>query len=184
MKLFLKDILTDADKVLYLDTDIIATSSIIHLWSINLSGKTVAATHRVHIPSVCINSGVILYNLNDLRKRDSELWKCADMSNCVVDDAWHTWCHHNEWIVVLPYRYNVEFMAMSNKYNISEYQINEEEKACLFHLKDEFHKFYEVKNVNDMRDIELINENPKILKYFDKLFDIKNWVENQIKNAK
>lgn len=182
VKIWLKDILYDEDEVLYLDTDVIDSSPISDIWKINLTGKTIGAPIRMHIPSMWINSGVILYNLKNLREKNESLWECANMKNCVVDDAWHSWCHQKDWIEIIPYRFNVEFMAMEKKYKKSSLQLNEEKKACFYHLKDQYHMFYIVDDVKLLKKINAVNENPEIYEKLKKLFEIKKWIDNQIKN--
>lgn len=84
-RIFLPDLLCDVDRVLYLDSDLIALDSLAPLWQTELSGFYLAAVtnvfldHHLHRPAqlglpgpeVYFNAGVILLNL-DLLRRDRQ----------------------------------------------------------------------------------------------------------------
>jgi lipopolysaccharide biosynthesis glycosyltransferase len=85
LRIFLPELLPDADKVLYLDADTLAVAPLAPLWDTDLTGHSVAAVTNVfqhnHVqrpaelglsgPEVYFNSGVLLINLADWRHNDT-----------------------------------------------------------------------------------------------------------------
>lgn len=183
VKIWLKDILTDVDKVLYLDADMINTAPLSELWNYNLHGKTLAATNRIHLKKFWINSGFVYYNLDDLRKRPKRLFNCASkIYPCNVDDSWHWFCNRGKFLVV-PYRYNVEFIAMIHKKKRTEDEIYEENHAVFYHLKDkENHDFYNIKR-SELCNLGYVKQLKNILPIMEKLYDIREWVDSELSNA-
>jgi lipopolysaccharide biosynthesis glycosyltransferase len=84
-RILLPELLADVERVLYLDVDTLALDTIAPLWRIDLSGHAVAAvtnvfeehrldrpaTLRLPGPEVYFNSGVLLMNLDELRRTDA-----------------------------------------------------------------------------------------------------------------
>jgi lipopolysaccharide biosynthesis glycosyltransferase len=92
-RVLLPELLPDADRVLYLDADVLVVDSLAPLWATPLSGSWVAAVTNVperHMlghaarlglpgPEAYFNSGVLLFNLADMRRdgRSEALLACA-----------------------------------------------------------------------------------------------------------
>lgn len=182
VKFFLYDILPEVDQVLYLDTDVVNIAPISDFWKINLDGKTFAGVPRFAVPYRWINSGVIMYNLDNLRKRDQSLWDCGDQPTCVIDDQWHTNCHPQNWVIDLPYRYNVDFDGMKMEER-SRYQRREESNAIFFHLKDFGQEFYSVKSKYDIPDMYVASNNKEVINILEKLYSIKKYIDIQLLKA-
>jgi len=84
-RIFLPELLPEADRVLYLDVDTIAIDSLEPLWDVDLEGSLVAAVTNVFYmrshaqraaqlgiePADYFNSGVVLLNLDLMRREDS-----------------------------------------------------------------------------------------------------------------
>lgn len=109
-RLFLPEVLTEQDLVLFLDADLVAIESIMPLWSIDLGSSLVAAVTNVppedrwnHAESVGLsgpgayfNAGVMLMNLDAMRKGDCTrsmveyakarrpIWRDQDALNAVL----------------------------------------------------------------------------------------------------
>lgn len=47
-KIWLKDILPEVKRMLYLDSDMINVAPISDIWKFNVTGKTLAGTKRIH----------------------------------------------------------------------------------------------------------------------------------------
>lgn len=180
-KLYLFEILPEADKILYLDTDVMNAAPIDKLWLLPLSGKTIAAPERIHYSNRWINSGVVFYNLDVIRRQPSELWKCANRKTCFVDDAWHTYCHKKSLVSVISYRYNVEFGSVNKRFE-HLLHVKEERNAVFYHLKDVSQEFYRIKKRSDIKCMEIVRGIKDIIIALDKLFDIKEWVDSEIQN--
>lgn len=179
VKLHLKDILPNIDKILYLDTDVMNVAPLDQLWETNIDNFSIAGTRRPFNKKIHINSGVILYNLNFLRKQSRRIWNCANKKICSVDDYWHTNCLKYSRLEI-PYRYNVEFSGMVMFSNVSEYQVSEESKAILYHLKDHYHVFYSGRDISAFNNFSSVLNNTKVLNKLKSLYDIMNWVINQV----
>ena len=77
---YLADILTDVDKILYLDLDVFFEKDISELWNIDISNYAIAGAVDVNYkehnapyidnPNAYINSGVLLMNLKYIREHD------------------------------------------------------------------------------------------------------------------
>lgn len=182
VKLWLYEILPEVDQVLYLDTDVVNIRPISKFWEIDLKGKTLAGVPRFAVGYRWINSGVIMYNLKNLRKRDESLWECADQSTCVIDDQWHTTCNNPEWVIDLPYRYNVDFDGMKMDER-SKLQIREESRAIFFHLKDFGQEFYSVRNKYDIPDMYVASNNEEVIHVLEKLYSLKRVIDFQLMKA-
>lgn len=83
-RIFLPDLLPEVDRILYLDGDLLALESLESLWRTDLSGQVAAAVLNVlpqHYaerlategldPSRYFNAGVMLMNLEEMRRADS-----------------------------------------------------------------------------------------------------------------
>jgi lipopolysaccharide biosynthesis glycosyltransferase len=84
-RIFLPELLPEVDRVLYLDVDVIALDSLEPLWEIDLAGNYVGAVTNVFYmrshaqrasqlginPADYFNSGVVLMNLDLMRRDDS-----------------------------------------------------------------------------------------------------------------
>lgn len=91
-RVFLPELLPELDRVLYLDSDIIVTDSLKGLWRVDISRYALAAVTTVfpsrewgvrHCaslglsrPELYFNSGVILMNLDELRRSESRRRVC------------------------------------------------------------------------------------------------------------
>jgi lipopolysaccharide biosynthesis glycosyltransferase len=81
-RIFLPDLLPDIDRVLYLDADVLAVDDISPLWELDLGGHYLGAVTNVFMPHHLerpaslglpgpqgyFNSGVLLMNLNEMRR--------------------------------------------------------------------------------------------------------------------
>lgn len=182
VKIFLREILNEVDKVLYLDTDVVNVSPISNLWKFSLQKRTFAAPRRVFFQFMYINSGVVLYNLAYLRSKPQSFWDCANKRRCPVDDIWHTYCHVSE-RAELPYRYNVEFYPIVHLPSRSSKMIEEESKVCFYHLKDFYHNIY-IHNISFFKNISLFANNSYALSEISRIISIIKWVEDKIKTQK
>lgn len=175
-KLWLHEILSELDEVLSLDSDTINITPLDQLWMINLTGKTFAGATKTDMVNRWINSGVIFYNLKELRKKNQSLWDCADEKICCIDDLWHTNCHPIDTVYDLPLRFNLDFDEIK-MYSKSSKQIEEEENACIIHLKDHGHQLYELKNRRQIPYMRAVLRNKEAIIMMEKLFDIKESIE-------
>lgn len=129
-------LLPNLDKLLYLDGDIIVEKSLLELYQINLSDKEWAAVADLkpfvdsgYVESIgfnlkahpYVNSGVMLLNLAEMRKRnikervqnylskykDIIYHEDQDILNCCCDD-----------IIILPPKYNCIIHLWTNKYEL------------------------------------------------------------------
>jgi UDP-glucose:(glucosyl)LPS alpha-1,3-glucosyltransferase/UDP-D-galactose:(glucosyl)LPS alpha-1,3-D-galactosyltransferase/UDP-glucose:(galactosyl)LPS alpha-1,2-glucosyltransferase len=113
-RLFLPELLPDADQVLYLDADALAMDALAPLWATDLEGHWVAAVTNVFEPwsagrpaalglpgpEAYFNSGVLLFNLAEMRRDgrgealrrlvrergDELLWPDQDALNLVLGE--------------------------------------------------------------------------------------------------
>ena len=118
VKFWLHEILPELDKVLYLDSDTICVRPIRSFWDFDLKNKNFAGTTLLENPNGVrwINSGVIFYNLKELRRKPRTIWECAGRINhCFVDDIWHLRCHGKSNIYQLPMRYNLNIGYIARK---------------------------------------------------------------------
>ena len=123
-RLFLGSILPlDIHKVLYLDCDLIVNGSIITLWETDIKNVSVAAVEdnwsavsdlyeKLNYPSTYsyFNSGVMLLNLDRLRKNDFEkkaLCFISESNYVTYDQDVLNYILHNDKIF-LPYRWNIQ----------------------------------------------------------------------------
>ena len=123
-----------------------------------------------------------MYNLKNLRRRDESLWECADQSTCVIDDQWHTTCNPPEWVIDLPYRYNVDFDGMKME-DRSRIQIREESHAIFFHLKDFGQEFYSVRNKYEIPEMYVASNNKEIINVLQKLYSMKKDIDFKLMKA-
>ncbi|KAK8865358.1 hypothetical protein M9Y10_010900 [Tritrichomonas musculus] len=178
VKLWLFEILPELDEVLYLDTDVMNMAPIGQLWEIDLQNKAFGAVTKFEAETFYwINSGVILYNLKELRKKDQSLWYCANKHSCFIDDEWHTRCHPKESVYPLPLRYNIE-MVYIKKPSVTKLHEEEKNKTCLVHLKDTSQVFYSIQNKNDIPKMEVVEGHPLAIKIMQKLFTIREKIDN------
>lgn len=114
-RVFLPELLPGIDRVLYLDSDAIVLDSVAPLWELDLSGHWVGAVTNVlqhdHLhrpaelglagPHVYFNAGVLLMNLDEMR-RDS----CTDalLAYAVEHAEWLAWQDQDAINVVLGER--------------------------------------------------------------------------------
>ena len=132
-KIFLCEILPRwVDRVLYLDTDTMAVRPVSHLFALNMTGKTICGVNAADLyPRRWINSGVILYNLELMRRirfLETTIQCLAPHRSRFVDDVWHTFCHTNS-TCLLPYRYNMMLHAARRR-ELAE----EREQAVIVHF--------------------------------------------------
>ena len=163
----------------------INVASLSDIWKFNVTGKTFAGTRRIHIRTFWVNSGFIYYNLDNLRKRSPDLFKCADKVNpCDADDSWHTLCNKGM-METVPYRYNVEFLAMIHKRTRPRGVLFEENHTVFYHLKDGAnHPFYTIKR-NELKDLEYAKQlKNSVLPIYERLYDIREWVDSELKSIK
>lgn len=138
VKLFLSEILPDIDKILFLDTDMVNFAPISQIWNFNMEGKTLAGAFRDLFP--WINSGIIYYNLDYIRKQPKSLWDCIRRkTECYVDDVWHTYFQNRSKVIIIPYRYNVEMPIIRGR--ISSYYVDEISQIIFAHLKGDQKQF-------------------------------------------
>ena len=177
VKIWLFEILPESEKVLYLDTDVMNMAPIHQLWNLHLGNKTFAAVTKFEADSYYwLNSGVIFYNLRELRKRNRSLWDCANMDSCFLDDLWHTACHSKDSVYPLPLRYNIE-MFYIKKPPFTKLHEEEKNKICLVHLKDTSQVFYTINNISDIPKMEVVGGHPIAIKVMTNLFKIKEKID-------
>lgn len=151
LRLLLPEVLPEIDKILYLDCDIIVTTSLMELWNLDFHDHSLCAvqdiceyihndnvlkyTQRLNLKQY-FNSGVMLLNLKRLRennqfrhallwaKENKELVCCADQDalNVVFKDD----CHY------LPFRWNCQIMPKFWKDFLPDV-MDEEIKQLLLH---------------------------------------------------
>ena len=128
-RLFMTKILPEnIDRVIYLDGDILVTSSIRGLWETDISGKAMAGVpdtynnipahyNRLRYPQVCgyVNCGVLLMNL--------EYWRAHDVTRKFIDYVKlypeRLVCHDQD---VLNYLFRNDKVILHLKYNmLNEY---------------------------------------------------------------
>ena len=95
-RIFLPELLPDVDRLLYLDVDVIALDSLVPLWATDLTGNYVGAVTNVLAPwdlhwpgtlglegpSSYFNSGVLLMNLDEMRRNGcSEALRAWTLAN-------------------------------------------------------------------------------------------------------
>lgn len=180
VKLFLCDILPEVKKILYLDTDTVNAAPLDFLWLMDMTNKTIGVTERIQFGGGWVNSGVIFYNLENLRKQPTKLWECANQKECYIDDNWHTHCHTKEMKYIIPYRYNVEFASMY-KLRRKPFQLYEERNAVFYHLKDKSQEIYKIKRRSDIKNMKVIQNVTDVYDALQKIYSIKNWVDSEIK---
>ena len=90
-RLFISNIISESNKIIYLDADIIVNRDIKDLWNINLNELPLAAmpefacgvkfvkdkyliTSNTVVGEDYINSGVLLLNLKSLREHENDIW--------------------------------------------------------------------------------------------------------------
>lgn len=180
VKFWLPEILPEANRVLYLDSDMINCGKISDLWDIDLKGKSIVATIRVK--RRWVNSGFIIYNLDLLRKKNDFINCALRRNSCFLDDYYHTTCHRGS-IQILPYRYNVEFVDMLKKDKDNEtkkYRLDEENHTVFFHVKDkETHAFYTLKR-SQLNKIPYAKKSKRVLNFLQKLYFIREWVDSEL----
>ena len=184
VKVFLFEILHEVDKVLYLDSDMINVRPISQIWETPMENKTIGGTKRIHLTNTWINSGFIFYNLNFLRTRSKDLWRCQYLNSCIADDSWHTRCQKDDWVYFFPYRYNVDFYPMRVNMKRTKDQKNEEKNAVFYHVKDFSHIIYTVKNRSEIPSLYAVRRKKQIQNIFENLFDFMQSVELKIENNK
>lgn len=84
-RLAIPGILTDVDRLLYLDADLVFCDDVAKLWNIDLQGKIIGAVgdragHKIALPEInpttYFNSGVMLWDLKRMREEQVyEKWK-------------------------------------------------------------------------------------------------------------
>ena len=92
-RIFLPELLGEVDRVLYLDSDLIVTDSLVPLWELDMAGNLVGAVTNVFLPTdynrpdylglpgveVYFNAGVLLMDLEAMR-RDGSTQRLVDYS--------------------------------------------------------------------------------------------------------
>lgn len=170
VKIFLYEILPMIDKILFLDTDMINLAPISQIWTFQMTKKTIVASYRDH--AEWINSGIVFYNLNYIRKQPQSLWDCIRRKTlCYVDDAWHTFCHNRSEVIIVPYRYNVDMTIIRGR--LSSYYINETSHPIFVHLKGEQKQFYSIFDRSLIKNMEVTNHSTPLLKFFENLYSLK-----------
>lgn len=178
VKLWLYEILPELDEVLYFDTDVMNIAPLNQLWEYNITNKAFAAVTKFEADSFYwINSGVILYNLKELRKKDKSLWYCANKHSCFIDDEWHTGCHPRDSVFPLPLRYNIE-MTYIKKPSVTNLHEEEKKKICLVHLKDTSQEFYSIKTKYQIPNLKVVENHPLAIEIMERLFKIKQKIDS------
>ena len=126
LRIYLPDLLPDCDRVLYLDSDLIATDDLRPLWEIPLGDHLLGAVTNPLYPFMrphfrtdlgieraqdYFNSGVLLMNLARMRREDFtqqvRAYACAQIELGAADqDALNVVCR-NRWLKLHP-RWNVQ----------------------------------------------------------------------------
>lgn len=178
VKFRLHEILPELDKVLYLDSDTICLRPIRSFWEINLQYKNFAGTTLMEDPnSRWINSGVILYNLKELRRKPKSLWECAARTKkCFVDDIWHLRCHGKSRIYQLPMRYNLNLAFLARKSPTKSFE-REKWNPIIVHLMGQSHKLYTIKSVDQCRTIKPFRNMTSAIRFGEKLFFIRKTID-------
>ena len=141
------DIFSTLHKVLYLDSDILILGDLGELWNTDIEDMCIAGSHKQYIntqfpgykesiglkeDSIYINSGVMLMNLDRIRKLDKtqELLKNAkDLKDIVrIQDQ-----------DIINITFNGEIVGFHKKYNYThsdrkENSLNQEEEAVIVHF--------------------------------------------------
>lgn len=90
MKCALANVLTNYDKVLFLDCDTIVEHDISELWDINMDGYYYAGVKQPQLSSdffTYINTGVLMCNLKELRDgKEDELIRCLNAKDYAFPD--------------------------------------------------------------------------------------------------
>lgn len=179
VKVFLYEILPTIDKILFLDSDMINVAPIDQLWRLNFERKTLAASYRDRYR--WINSGIVFYNLDYIRKQPTKLWECIFNSKaCYVDDAWHTYCHNRSEVIILPYRYNYGVHILKEQFSNRHQYVNEFKNAVFFHMQSESKQFYSVDNRSALKNLDMVNGSMKLLNALDKIYYIKEMLDKNL----
>ncbi|WP_283596935.1 glycosyltransferase family 8 protein [Ligilactobacillus aviarius] len=174
-RLFLKDFFDDdVDKVLYIDSDTIITSSIKKLWNINLGKQIIAATkdafskfYRGNIElkenDAMINAGVFLINLPEWKRQGVEQqfleYICQKNGKVQLNDQGVLNHVLNNKIYFLNPSYNL----LSLYYDYSYKEMEEYRKPVNFYSNSE------IKNAKN---------NPIIIHYTSAFNTIRPWYQN------
>lgn len=172
VKLYLHKVFSDINKIIYLDTDIINVAPIIDLWKLDLTDKVFAGTPKMWYGFRWINSGVMLYNLANLRKQPQKLWRCANRKTCFVDDIWHSYCVNKSLVYDLPYRYNIDLDGMKLQENRTANHVNEERHPIFYHLMNSAKRTYYIKSTKEIPKMKVVRGLNDIAQIVEKLFNI------------
>lgn len=176
-KLFLHEILPNIDKILFLDTDVINLAPISQIWTFKMDKKTLAASFRDRY--AWINSGIVFYNLDYIRKQPESLWDCIrKKSVCFVDDIWHTYCNNRSEVIIVPYRYNVDMTIIRNQ--LSRYYIRETSHPVFVHFKGEQKVIYSIFNRSLIKNMSVINGSAPLLKFYEFAYSLKEEVDRNL----
>lgn len=150
LRLWAHDILPNASRVLYLDPDTIATSSIEPLWDTDLKGSTVGAVpipnssrplqHGMSPGSLFFNSGVLLIDLSAWRKHNYcskclELIRLHPERAIDADQDILNLCLVGDWLP-LDYKWNVinPFFRPSHNLGLSPTEVSRiRSEAAIIH---------------------------------------------------
>ena len=126
-RLMVGKLLPDVDKLIYLDADLIVNLDIGELWQIELGNSVFAAVPEADISKynvaerkICIdgfvkpqnylNVGVMIMNLNRLRKNDSVIWEGVD---AVLSHGYNPFDQE-----ALNYSFSEETIKLPRKFNV------------------------------------------------------------------
>ncbi|MGN0468826.1 MAG: glycosyltransferase family 8 protein [Acutalibacteraceae bacterium] len=173
-RLFVSDMVEeDAEKVLYLDCDMIIQKSLKELWNVDMGEKTVAAVQDAVSDNIknavgmkpeekYFNAGMLLINMKKWRENDTQN-RCIDFINAHGGNV----IHHDQGVlngvlkdekIILPLQYNV----MTIHYVFDKGQINKYYKNSAEYYSEE--------------EIENAKKDPVILHYTPS-FTSRPWVK-------
>ncbi len=147
-RLLLPDMLPNLDRILYMDCDMIVTSSLRSLWKSDFQGKSLAAVedladefpiryihklglkYRMNFESSSFNSGMLLINLDKIRKnssfRKTIQWIEQNQEKLVLPDQDGLNVSFKDDFIPLPFKWNIQiqpsWFELLNKKQRKEFQ--------------------------------------------------------------
>ena len=131
LRFFIPELIPDAKKVIYLDTDIVVTLDIQELWDVDVNGADVAAVvhsdrgmaarydRKIGInPKIQFNSGVMIFNVSQIQKKynlsDTAFQMMADNPTYQLPDQNVLNLLFQKTLCPLPQKYNCNPRSLPN----------------------------------------------------------------------